>query len=260
MPREKIKFQGIGAMVLSPVRLFLLPIRPPCPSWYTDPIVVRERHGSSLLHRLIAWGEHKWTAYGAAPPRTLKSLVYRAGTWLTDRLSTEEEFYRRLYPLSLPKTLLPADPLRVVVVSETPLGDQDRMQLLYLLRDRAAAARRRHGFWWKCNACLLLPVTLLTVLPGVKLLLAWVAFRAVTRFRAWRGAAWLADRLVSHRVQLDRDPEMQGRLQFETDAQGRKWLTDVALRSIAQTLSQPAEAEQFMLRTKHQIQRRVGQT
>src|ERR1700722_4860808 len=104
-------------MVVSVVRLFLLPIKPPSPSWYTGSIVVRERHGpSSLLHRLVAWGERKWTAYGAAPPRTLKSLVYRAGTWLTDRLSTEEEFYRRLYPLTFPKASPFVNPLHIVVV------------------------------------------------------------------------------------------------------------------------------------------------
>lgn len=159
------------------------------------PEAVKMDQSTTLVSKLIHKGEQLWEKYSTAPPNTLRHALYSLGTRLMARLPPQEYQFRQLHNLKDPQGSLECcremalQPARIIA----HLGREGE----------------RHKWWWRLHAGLSLPVTVLTVLPGVKAVLAWILFRAITHWRALQGIRKVTEAinqgrlLVKHNSMLD---------------------------------------------------------
>ena len=162
----------------------------------------------SLSTRIIRYGEHKWQQLAQSRPRTPKHFIYRVGNKLIERIPAREWMLWRAYSLSrqfdgihlyYPLLLEQVDLGATTTPQPKNLAGfaQVAGSTLAALRVQLAEAAKKHRFWMWAHSVSLIPVTVLTVLPFVKLVWAWLAFRAVTHYRASIGAKWLADDVLA---------------------------------------------------------------
>ena len=141
---------------------------------------------TTLLSRLLHKGELMWDKYSKAPPKTFRYALYSLGTRLMARLPPQEYQFRQLYNIKSPQGTLECN---------EHLATQPAKIISHLSREE-----QKHRWWWKLHAGLCVPVTILTVLPGVKAILAWIVFRAVTHWRAQQGVRKLTEALNNGQV------------------------------------------------------------
>ena len=146
------------------------------------------RH-QSRSDRMIGYGERKWSELEHAKG-FIKRTVYRIGSYLVDKIPMEEAMLWRLYALQRSHL----EELEVYTES-LPVSTQS---ISSHLRD----LERKHRRWSWIHGLGLIPVTILTVLPGVKLVWAWLAFRCITHYRASEGARWFSTLLHRNHIKF----------------------------------------------------------
>jgi hypothetical protein len=150
----------------------------------------------NLVSRLIQKGESLWISYSQAPPNSLKGTLYTLGTRLMARLPPQEFQLRKLYNVDLSRVNGNAS----FIVSDE-IASQPAKVLAWLGRQE-----QFHGKWWRIHAFMTVPVTILTILPGVKAVLAWIIFRAVTHWRAQRGSKLLYELVNQGKIKMTTEP------------------------------------------------------
>ena len=150
----------------------------------------------NLISRLLQKGESKWTSYSLAPSNSLKGTLYSFGTRLMARLPPQEYQFRKLYNVDLSRVNGNAS-----FLVNDEIGSQPAKVLAWLCRQE-----QFHSKWWKIHALLTIPVTILTILPGVKAVLAWIMFRAVTHWRAQKGSKLLYEMINQGRIKMSTYP------------------------------------------------------
>lgn len=179
----------------------LLWIRPPIPNnningggllysphalHHPDALTSAPTAHSTLARRLIRLGERKWSELGAAPSDSLRGQIYKLGGRLISRLPVQEKMWWRVE-----SNMQDGGGGVVEIEHGGVVAEHDKQQLL----DRLGHYMRQHRVRWIANTVLSVPVAALTILPFVKLVLAWVIFRAVTHHRAYQGCKYLVGRL-----------------------------------------------------------------
>lgn len=144
---------------------------------------------STAFHKCVRYGEQKWHEASLSPSGTLKHRVYKFGSWLMHRIPVREWMLWRAY--SLAKAHQGKHLNYPLVIHST--GNVERAQWNKALAAQMTRAARHNKVWSYVNTALLVPVTILTILPGFKLVWAWVAFRAIARHRASIGATWIKE-------------------------------------------------------------------
>lgn len=150
------------------------------------PEAVKAPTNTSLISRFIHKGELMWEKYAAAPQNTFRYALYSLGTRLMARLPPQEFQFRQVYNLKCPEGNLECC---------KELAMQPAKIMAHLGREE-----RRHGWWWRVHAGLSVPVTILTILPGVKAVLAWILFRTVTHWRAQKGILNMTEAINSGKL------------------------------------------------------------
>jgi hypothetical protein len=146
----------------------------------------------NLVSRLLQKGELLWTSYSQAPPNSIKGTLYSIGTRLIARLPPQEYQLRKLYNVDLSRVNGNAS-----FLVNDELASQPTKILAWLCRQE-----QFHSRWWRIHALMTIPVTILTILPGVKAVLAWIIFRAVTHWRAQRGSKLLYELVNQGRIKM----------------------------------------------------------
>lgn len=149
----------------------------------------------SPLTRFLNWGESKWQEYGEASPRSFKGIIHRIGSCLLDKIPVSEKQLWRLHAVHEHfKTegkgkgkVLEIETGSIYLTNPT-IEQSLKFDLISQLNNWAAYHRR----WSIFSSCLILPVTILSILPFGKLFLAWMIFRAVAHWRAFQGAHFLS--------------------------------------------------------------------
>lgn len=159
----------------------------------------------SLSNRVFAYAERKWNDLAQASPHSPKHRIYRLGQRLLSRIPAQEWMLWRFYRFfdHHPEVLkgdsevvlrceyaIPRE-LQQVLPHSPPAPSNEGPESLIasqLLREAMSRSLARHSFWYRISLGFLPPLTIMTLLPFVKLVWAWVAFRTVTNFRAWQAA------------------------------------------------------------------------
>lgn len=150
------------------------------------------------LTKFLNWGEAKWQEYGEAPQRSIKGVMYRIGSFLLDKIPiTEKQLWRLNSVHQHFVHLEPAD-LRRMRLLEIETGsiyltdEMAEQTLKFDLTAQLNAWAAYHRRWSIFSSCMIVPVAILSILPFGKLFLAWIIFRAVAHWRAYRGAHFLS--------------------------------------------------------------------
>lgn len=134
--------------------------------------------------RLIRYGEDKWYDLSQAPSNSIKGRVYRAGKMLVDRIPAKEWMLWRAHALHRQN-------LTQAFAIENYTNEEHQV-LRWSLKEDFDKSTLIHRRWALIHGFGLLPATVLTFLPGGKLVWAWLAFRLITHQRASIGARWLS--------------------------------------------------------------------
>lgn len=168
---------------------------------YTLP-VTQQRSPS----RIICWGEEKWMNLSKAPPQTFRGCIYRLGSHLIGRIPIVETLLWRVH------SGIMGESNERVILYTTTASTNDKSQLRSLLNQFLAQRICYHQRWKWINGVLIPPVVLLTILPLVKLVLAWIFFRMIGHARAQSASTWLKDRLSKGILDLQPDPDLDAHL------------------------------------------------
>lgn len=163
-----------------------------------------------LFNKSVRFVEHWWHQASTSPSGTLKHEIFRLGTALINRIPVREWMLWRAHKLALahdgksiayPLTITLDNPGKdsgfeslSTTTSSLNIEQFALISRQALIIQMSRAARYNQAWTW-INSASLLPLTILTILPGVKLVWLWVAFRAVARYRAAYGARWLRETL-----------------------------------------------------------------
>jgi hypothetical protein len=179
----------------------------------THPATGLARKGT--VSKFLSWGESKWHEYAEAPRRSFQGVVYKAGSFLLDRVPITEKQLWRLYTIRqyLQTYHYEHQKENVILEIETgktlyPFERLLREDLIGHLNAWAAYHRR----WSIFSSVLLFPLAVLTILPFGKMVLAWFVFRAVAHWRAFQGAHFLSTALS------DPDPLRPGSFMTKSQA------------------------------------------
>ena len=134
--------------------------------------------------RLIRYGEDKWFDLSQAPSNSIKGYVYKAGKTLVDKIPAKEWMLWRAYSLHRHNTAQ-------TFVIENYVREEHQV-LRSILKEDFDKSTVIHRRWALVHGFGLFPATALILLPGGKLILAWLAFRLITHQRASIGAKWLS--------------------------------------------------------------------
>ena len=148
----------------------------------------------SYLSRFLNWGEAKWQEYGEAGPRSIKGIMHRIGSGLLDKIPITEKQLWRLHALhehfhhhSQTGKDIEIETGSCYLMNNTNLEQSLKFDLIGQFNNWAAYHRR----WSILSSFLIIPVAILSILPFGKLVLAWIIFRAVAHWRAYKGAHFL---------------------------------------------------------------------
>lgn len=160
------------------------------------------RRPKGLVPRILAYGEAKWHGLAACPGGSLRGRIYRLGGLLIDRIPVQERMLWRVQEYVRWAALFraPLPPIECGAGGAAPEHIRAAMDTWV----------RHHWRWRLVHGCAILPAVLLSVLPFVKMWLAWEVFRTVTHHRALVGAQWLRGQFkgsVRPSSQLDGPPE-----------------------------------------------------
>lgn len=150
----------------------------------------------SLITKMIHRGEAYWHSYAQAPPKSLKHAIHSLGTRLIARLPPQEYQLRKLYNVNISK---------IDANSHIEVDEETAAQPAKILT-WSNRQYQHHNWWWKVHAVMAFPITILTILPGVKAVLAWVLFRVVTHRRAAKGSKLLFDSVTDGKLKLQINP------------------------------------------------------
>lgn len=196
-------------------RLYWIPLRNLKGFLYTLPIT----EPNSSPSRIIRWGEEKWMNFSKAAPQTFRGYIYRLGSHLIGRIPIVETLLWRVHgrmsksneKVILYTTLHLNQSCGPLINENTP--NQSPNQSPYQLLHQFLSQRIRYHRRWKwINAVLIPPVVILTVLPLVKLVLAWIFFRMIGHARAQSASAWLGELLGKGLLELQPDPQLDAHL------------------------------------------------
>lgn len=144
------------------------------------------RPPSGPISRILHYGESKWQELGRHPSHSLRGRIYQAGSTLIDRIPMQERMLWRLHAYTVAQQTKFALP---PAVEHAPELDASTVKKeLGVALDGWIAVHRR---WRVIHGMAIVPAVLLSVLPFVKLWLAWEIFRTVTHHRALMAATWL---------------------------------------------------------------------
>ena len=151
--------------------------------------------------RLIQYGEYKWHDLSQAPSNSIKGRVYRVGKLLIDKIPAKDWMLWRAYALHRQNIAQP------FVVENYIKGDHQCLRLA--LKEGFDGSAVIHRRWAFIHGFGLIPGVVLALLPGGKLLWAWLAFRFITHQRASIGAKWLSSIVTDPTTfaLLDNDPD-----------------------------------------------------
>lgn len=152
----------------------------------------------SLINRILSYGETKWHSLSSYPTSSIRGRIYKLGTGLIERIPLQERMLWRIYTFigeRLEDGKLsphrnkgpPAVP--PIEVAQVDLEHPEILQkdLMTLINGQMALHRR----WRFYHGVAIIPALCLSLLPFVKLWLAWEIFRTVTHHRAFLAAQWL---------------------------------------------------------------------
>lgn len=140
-----------------------------------------------LVPRLLKYGEDKWHGLSQYPSRSIKGRIYQVGCRLVERIPMQERMLWRVYGYCSMGTSKLEPPVPQIEYSPSEDGKQVTTQLRHNI-DKWVA---EHAKWRLIHGITIIPAVLLSVLPFVKLWLAWEVFRTVTHQRAYLAALWL---------------------------------------------------------------------
>jgi K+-H+ exchange-related protein len=133
---------------------------------------------------MIRYGEDRWHDLSHAPSHSIKGYVYKAGRALVDKIPAKEWMLWRAYTLhrqSIAQALTVENYIK-----------EDHQLLRGMLKEEFNNSALIHKRWALIHGVGLIPATVLMLLPGGKLIWAWLAFRFITHQRASIGAKWLS--------------------------------------------------------------------
>lgn len=170
-----------------------------CPVQISKPDAITHGPQSNvgLVQRLIRAGERKWADYGQYGPDSFRGQLYRAGQRLIRRLPIQEQMWWRIES-AMPCT---ASDKAQLLIEHGGVTEQEKS----ILHNAISVWSWHHRRAWLINTAASVPILLLTFLPFVKLLLAWVCFRAVTHHRAFQACKWLSQRFPAAHYELSKE-------------------------------------------------------
>ena len=165
-----------------------------------DPLTNGPLSNVSLIRRMIQKGEDKWTEYSQAPVKSIKGQIYAAGKRLMDKLPAQEKMWWRVE-----SHMRDEGQLLICHSGDDANNGKNTIEEVkkQKLAEKVNELAKRHKIAWMRNAILAVPITILTVLPFVKLLLAWTLFRAVTHHRAHMACKFLSERISDAEYKFD---------------------------------------------------------
>lgn len=176
-----------------------------------------------LVVRLLEYGERKWHALAAYPSGSIRGRIYGLGSRLIDRIPMQERMLWRVYTyVSRPNDGFPGIEVGQAVL-DASAGAGGELRELREMRELVKGALEHHRKWRLVHGMAVLPALCLSVLPFVKLWLAWEVFRTVTHHRAYVAARWLQDGLKASRFSKRAarpDFLVVGNSQLDDDSQG----------------------------------------
>ena len=101
-----------------------------------------------------------------------------------------------------------------IEVAPSLLSNEGDKKILTEMRQMIEAHTALHKKWRMIHGIAILPVLCLSLLPFVKLWLAWEIFRTVTHHRAYVGARWIREHLRSG-LGVRRRPSRQSAVALE---------------------------------------------
>lgn len=143
---------------------------------------------TTLTSRILQYGETKWQDLGRHPSHSIRGRIYQAGSQLIDRIPMQERMLWRVY------AYMAAQPAAGKFAQAPPVEHAPEIDPAQVRRELAAEMEHWvavHGKWRMIHGMAIVPALLLSVLPFVKLWLAWEIFRTVTHHRALMAAAWM---------------------------------------------------------------------
>lgn len=140
-----------------------------------------------LIPRLLKYGEDKWYGLSQFPSRSIKGRIYQVGCRLVDRIPMQERMLWRVYGYCSIGSAKLEPPVPQIEYSPSEDAQLINSQVKLGLEKWAA----EHSKWRLIHGITIIPAVLLSVLPFVKLWLAWEIFRTVTHHRAYLATSWL---------------------------------------------------------------------
>lgn len=153
----------------------------------TSPVRANRNRSPSIFNRLISYGESKWQELGRHPSHSIRGRVYQVGNRLIDRILMQERMLWRVHTFmeqAGKMSHLPA-------IECSPSAASTRTGLQQALGKEVNEWIRIHQRWRLIHGMAVIPAVLLSVLPFVKMWLAWEVFRTITHHRALLAARWI---------------------------------------------------------------------
>ncbi len=195
------------------LRLLWLPIRKTgeggflyCRLNATSPITPIRNTRQNLVQRILTYGENKWLQLGQYPSTSIRGRIYGLGNRLIDRIPMQERMLWRAYKYM---NVMEAGGVKSFpYLPPIEHGAQDEKGVIKVLRQSAGHWVAEHRKWRLIHGFTIVPAVVLSVLPFVKLWLAWEVFRMVTHHRALMVSRWLMGSLDRRRYQMVYNPQI----------------------------------------------------
>ena len=187
-PKYRI-FANCKGLIILTMKSILIPVTPL--KWI--PFSLKNApiaDSNSIAYKLSSFATKKWDYYASLPKESIRYRIFSIADKLVTRKHINEQFLKNANANTQDCTILiPKQWNNDIIKKEFKE---------YLLRKESF-----HKKWFIANAAACLPLIAATILPGVKMIVAWNWYRIWANYACYKGSQKLQILIKSHSLKFD---------------------------------------------------------